>query len=152
MRTSLNPVPAEVERIFAKCGLYRHQIHRDPRGSLVAIEELADVPFTIARVYYLFGTAAGEARGFHAHRRLDQWAICVAGACTIKVDDGSATHDVRLDSPNLGLRIGPMVWHEMRDFSPDCVLMVLAAAPFDETDYVRDYGEFRRLASATHSA
>jgi dTDP-4-dehydrorhamnose 3,5-epimerase len=35
-----------------------------------------------------------------------------------------------------------MVWHEMSDFSADCVLMVVADAPYDEADYIRDYGEF----------
>lgn len=139
-------LPVEVERIFADCSLYRHNSHGDSRGSLIAIEELTDVPFTIARVYYLFGIAPGGARGFHAHRILDQWAICVAGACTMTVDDGSGRREVRLDAPDLGLRIGPMIWHEIRDFSPDCVLMVLAAAPYDECDYVRDYEEFQRLS------
>jgi dTDP-4-dehydrorhamnose 3,5-epimerase len=41
-----------------------------------------------------------------------------------------------------------MVWHEMDDFTPDCVLMVLADAPYDEADYIRDHGEFMRLAGS----
>ncbi len=31
----------------------------DERGSLVALEAARDVPFSIARVYYIFGTQAG---------------------------------------------------------------------------------------------
>ena len=49
----------------------------DERGSLVAVEigmEKA-VPFDIKRVYYIYRTAFGESRGFHAHKSLKQVAI-----------------------------------------------------------------------------
>ena len=55
--------------------------------------------------------------------------------------------EVRLDDPAIGLTLPPMVWHEMSDFSPDCVLMVLASAAYDEADYIRDYAEFAALAN-----
>jgi len=35
-----------------------------------------------------------------------------------------------------------LIWREMYDFSPDCVLLVLASEHYDEDDYIRDYGEF----------
>ena len=118
----------------------------DERGSLVAIEQHSDVPFAIARVYYLFGTCEGVTRGLHAHRSLRQFAVAVRGSCTMLLDDGNRRATLRLDDPALGLLIGPMVWREMSDFSDDCVLMVLADAPYDEADYVRDYDRFLELA------
>ena len=30
----------------------------------------------------------------------------------------------------------------MKDFSPDCVLVVLASEHYDESDYIRDYYKF----------
>ena len=36
----------------------------------------------------------------------------------------------------------------MYDFSPDCVLMVLADQLYDESDYVRDYEVFLKEAGA----
>lgn len=39
------------------------------------------------------------------------------------------------------------MWREMYDFSKDCVLMVLADCHYDESDYIRDYDEFMRVAS-----
>ena len=125
------------------CRLIPLTVKGDERGSLVALETDRDVPFTIERVYYLFGTKPGVARGFHAHRKLRQLAIAVSGACTMLLDDGEERQELRLASPDVALTIPPMVWHEMRDFSPDCVLMVLADAPYDEADYIRDYDEFR---------
>ena len=117
-------------------------VRSDERGNLVAIEGGREVPFDIARVYYLYGTAAGVERGFHAHKRLRQMAIAVSGSCTMMLDDGTTRTDVRLDHPAVGVMIEPMVWHEMRDFSGDCVLLVLADAAYDEGDYIRDHDQF----------
>jgi len=114
----------------------------DDRGGLVAIEELTHIPFSLKRVYYIFGTKAGVERGFHAHKELIQMAVCVKGSCTMMLDNGDEKADVKLDSSSKGILIEPMVWHEMRDFSSDCVLLVLASDVYDEADYVRDYNEF----------
>lgn len=116
----------------------------DDRGSLVALEGSKLVPFSIQRVYYLFATKPGVSRGFHAHRQLQQLAICVTGHCRMVLDDGRARQDAWLDSPTKGLLIGNMIWREMHDFSPDCVLLVLADSHYDEADYIRDYDKFRQ--------
>lgn len=120
----------------------------DERGSLIALEAATGVPFDIRRVYYIFGTGHGVVRGKHAHRRLRQWAVCVAGACTFTLDDGKCRSEVRLDTPDRALEIGPMTWREMHDFTADAVLLVLASDPYDERDYIRDYQDFVELVSA----
>lgn len=114
----------------------------DERGSLVVLEGGKTVPFEIKRVYYIFGTQPGVARGFHAHRKLRQVAACVTGKCRMVLDDGKKRDEAWLDSPNKGLVIKDMVWHEMHDFSSDCVLLVLASDHYDETDYIRLYSNF----------
>ena len=123
-----------------------HWIHfsllGDERGSLVALEEEITVPFKIRRVYYIFGTKLGVSRGFHAHRHLRQLVVCVTGRCRMVFDDGNLRQEAWLDSPTQGLLIGSMVWHEMHDFSPECVLLVMASECFDEDDYIRDYQVF----------
>ncbi|WP_039925236.1 sugar 3,4-ketoisomerase [Alishewanella aestuarii] len=116
----------------------------DERGSLVAIESLSNVPFEIQRVYYIFGTEKGISRGFHAHKNLQQLAICVAGKCRMLLDDGKTKESVWLTSPKQALIIGENIWREMHDFSDDCVLLVLASQHYDENDYIRDYSEFLR--------
>lgn len=114
----------------------------DERGSLVAFETDRDVPFPINRVYYIFGTKEHVARGFHAHRKLKQVAVCVKGQCRMVLDDGQTREETLLNSPTKGLLIGDLVWREMHDFSHDCVLLVLASEHYDESDYIRDYEEF----------
>jgi len=113
----------------------------DERGILIAIEGGIDLPFDIARVYYLLGSS-GAARGFHAHLALDQLLVCAAGSVRVIIDDGRDRQEVVLDRPDVGLHVGKMKWREMHDFSPDCVLLVLASAHHDEADYIHDYRQF----------
>ena len=130
------------------CELVSLAVRGDRRGSLIALEgRSAQVPFDIARVYYVFATAPGIERGFHAHHALNQMAIAVSGSCTMHFDDGREKRAVRLDRRDVAVTIPPMVWHEMHDFSADCVLLVLADAAYDEADYIRDYATFIKLKS-----
>lgn len=124
------------------------QVLGDDRGSLVALESGKEIPFEVKRVYYIFDTKKGVARGFHAHKALKQVAVCVRGHCRFILDDGVNKEEIVLSSPQQGLLIEDMVWHEMHDFSEDCVLMVLASEHYDETDYIRDYDVFLRSACA----
>jgi dTDP-4-dehydrorhamnose 3,5-epimerase-like enzyme len=114
----------------------------DGRGSLVALESHHLIPFDIKRVYYIFATQQGIARGFHAHKQLKQVAVCVTGHCRMVVDDGIQREEVWLDSATKGILIEDMVWREMHDFSEDCVLLVLASEYYDEADYIRNYDDF----------
>ena len=115
----------------------------DERGGLVAMDQTSGVPFDIRRVYYVLGTRPGVTRGLHAHKKLHQIAVCVAGSCRMTLDDGVEREDVIMDSSKVAVDLPPMLWHEMHDFSVDCVLLVLASDYYDESDYIRDYIKFK---------
>ena len=125
--------------------LIQLQSHGDDRGSLVSLEEQKNIPFPIKRVYYMFDTKDKVRRGFHAHKQLKQLAIVLKGSCRFLLDDGKEKIEMLLDNPAQGLYIESFIWREMFDFSDDCVLMVLADAFYDESDYVRDYEEFTNM-------
>lgn len=114
----------------------------DHRGSLVVAEANKNIPFNIQRLYYIFGAHSDVPRGFHAHKQLQQIAFCIQGSCKILMDNGKQKQEVILSQSNRGLKIPPMVWHEMHNFSEDCILLVLASEHYDENDYIRDYQEF----------
>lgn len=118
----------------------------DERGSLLAVEGNKNVPFEIKRVYYIYGTREGVARGFHAHKELKQVAICLNGRCRFVMDDGVHKSEVVLASPSQGLLIDAMQWHEMYDFSPECILLVLASDIYNDSDYIRSYDEFLAIS------
>lgn len=116
--------------------------HGDSRGQLVAIEGMQDLGFPIERVYYIFQTLPGVRRGYHAHKKLQQYLICMNGSCKILLDNGREKEVVELNDPSVGLYIGPSTWREMYDFAQGTVLTVLASMRYDEKDYIRNYDEF----------
>jgi dTDP-4-dehydrorhamnose 3,5-epimerase-like enzyme len=113
----------------------------DSRGDLTIIEAQNDVPFDIKRIYYLTNLSPNMSRGYHAHRDLQQLAVCLVGNCRVLLDDGCKKCWVELGSDR-AIRIEPMIWHEMHDFSDDCVFLVMASDKYDEGDYIRDYTNF----------
>jgi dTDP-4-dehydrorhamnose 3,5-epimerase-like enzyme len=121
----------------------------DARGQLVALEAFRNIPFEIKRVYYLFDTQSQVARGFHAHKKLTQVLICLSGTCRIILDNGHIREEAWMNSPTQGLIIRDMTWREMHDFSPGCVLLVLADAYYDESDYIRNYSDFLAMGRAS---
>lgn len=128
--------------------LINFEVMGDETGSLVAIEGMGNIPFEVKRVYYIFGTTSNAVRGKHAHRNLQQLIFCPVGSCEFTLDDGVERRTVRLQMPNQGLYIKGNIWREFSAFSPDCVVMVLASAIFDESDYIRDYQEFLKEVKA----
>ncbi|WMU71379.1 FdtA/QdtA family cupin domain-containing protein [Enterobacter bugandensis] len=121
------------------------QIHGDERGSLVSLERNSNIPFDIRRVYYIFDTENGVTRGYHAHKKLKQMAIVLKGSCDFILDDGNERVSITLNNPAQGLLINSFIWREMKNFTPDCVLMILADNEYDESDYIRDYDQFRSM-------
>lgn len=119
----------------------------DERGQLVALESARNVPFEIKRVYYLTALASDSPRGFHAHKALRQLAICLSGSCKMLFDNGTQREVTTMSSFSQGILIEPGIWHEMHDFSSDCIFMVLASDYYDEADYIRDYADFLRWSN-----
>jgi dTDP-4-dehydrorhamnose 3,5-epimerase len=122
-------------------------IRGDKDGWLIALESERNIPFPIKRAYYIFDTQPGVRRGKHAHRSLRQAMICIAGTVDVLLDDGATHETVHLDRNDRALMLDPMVWHEMHDFSPGCVLLVLAETWYDESDYIRDYAQFKQACA-----
>jgi hypothetical protein len=58
------------------------------------------------------------------------------------LDDGGMTQAVDLEGAARGLVIGNHIWHELTDFAPGTVVLVLASTSYFEGEYLRDYGAF----------
>jgi acetyltransferase-like isoleucine patch superfamily enzyme/dTDP-4-dehydrorhamnose 3,5-epimerase-like enzyme len=123
----------------------------DLRGSLSVGEFTSQVPFAPQRYFMVFDVPGKHVRGEHAHRRCHQFLICARGSLSVVVDDGSASEEVVLDAPEIGLYIPPMTWAVQYKYSADALLLVFASEKYDPADYIRDYDEFL-LASAAGAA
>lgn len=116
----------------------------DHRGKLIIAEEVNHIPFDIKRVYCVLDVNDGKPRGFHAHKELRQLAICIKGSCDFVLDDGLERTTIKMKDAKQGLLIEPMIWHEMHNFSNDCVILVIANDIYHESDYIRNYNDFSK--------
>lgn len=127
---------------FRECG--------DERGNLVVIEgDGLDIPFSIARVFYMYGSDDAVIRGEHANRNSQFVLINVCGTSKVKIDNGNEEKVIELNKPKMGLYIDKMIWKEMYDFSADSILLVLASEHYDEQEYIRNYDEYIKILNET---
>lgn len=117
----------------------------DERGKLVVVEGNIDIPFSIKRVFYIYGSDETVIRGQHANINSEFVLINVAGTSKIMITDGNKKEIVKLSKPMEGVYIPKMIWKEMYDFSKDSVLLVLASTHYDGTEYIRDFEEYKKL-------
>jgi len=131
-------------------GVSLHRMPRvaDIRGSLTVGEFDRSIPFTVKRYFMVFDVPSMETRGEHAHRECHQFLICVRGSCAIVADDGTHRQEFLLDRPDVGVHLPPMVWGIQYKYSADAVLLVYASHYYDNSDYIRNYSEFRQLVGA----
>lgn len=121
----------------------------DNRGSLIALENLKEIPFEIKRIYYIYDTKPEFPRGAHAHRELEQVLIMIEGSCELVLNDGKNIKNIILNRPDMGIFIGKNMWREMKNFSYGAKLLVLASDFYNEKEYIRDYEEFLRNINDT---
>lgn len=121
----------------------------DPRGNLTVVEQLNQVPFEIARVYWTYDIPGGGRRGGHAHRTCEEVVIAVSGSFDVELFDGKERHVYHLNHPYQGLYIGTGVWRTLEDFSSGAVCLVVASELFDEDEYIYDYDEFLKFTGCS---
>ena len=109
-------------------------------------EGASDIPFDIARTYWVYDVPGGESRGGHAHKRCLEFLVAVSGSFFVTLDDGKGRVETFcLNHPWEGLLIETGVWRTLDDFSSGAVCMVLASEKFEEEDYIREYDEFKAV-------
>ena len=124
-------------------------IDADGDGVLV-VAEGAQLPFQIQRMF-MIAAPANAKRGHHAHRLCFQFVVCGRGAVDVVCDDGKDRKTFSLDHPELALLIPPALWVEIDVKQDELVLIVLCDRPYEEQDYISDYGEFQSLRKAARA-
>lgn len=126
------------------CYLIEIQKIADHRGNLGVVESHT-LPYKFKRVYYLYDVPSEAYRGGHAHKNQMAFLIALSGSFDVVLNDGYHTKTVTLNKPKEGLLIATNIWRELSNFSSGSVCLVLASDDFDESDYIRDFEEFKRV-------
>ena len=117
----------------------------DKRGNLSVIEEWKNIPFKIARTYWIYDVPGGEARGGHAYRENQEFIVALSGSFDVILDDGKERKTYPLNRSYYGLYVPKGIWREMNNFSTNSLALILASTPYDPGDYVYDYKQFKSL-------
>lgn len=112
------------------------------KGNITPVHSGINLPFEIARIFYLYDIPGGEARGAHAHRECHQFLVAASGSFEVVLDDGYNKRTVTLNRPYFGLHIPPGIWAAEQVFSSGSICLVLTSHIYDEADYIRDYASF----------
>lgn len=114
-------------------------------GYITVAEAQENIPFEIKRVYWTYYTPNDIQRGGHAHKILKQIIFAVSGIITFTTEDIYGKKETFiLDSPNKGLFLPEKTWRDIQ-FSHNAVLLCIASEQYSVDDYIRDYGEFKKI-------
>lgn len=109
----------------------------------IGVIELNTVPYDIKRVFYLFDVPSSARRGGHAHKNLKQTMIALSGSFDVVLKDGTKVQKVTLNKPDVAMLVHNNIWSELENFSSGAVCMVIASDIYDESDYIRNYKDFK---------
>ncbi len=117
----------------------------EPNGSLIAVTGGKELPFPIARVFFLFDVPKGQVRGDHAHRECHQVMMAIQGRVEVEIHDAKENKKYLLDSATKALWVPPMFWARQRYLDTGTLLTVFTDQPYSESDYIRKFSEFQKL-------
>ena len=116
----------------------------DKRGNLSIIEEDKQIPFKIARSYWIYDVPGGEVRGGHAYKENQEFIVALSGSFDVILDNGIEKKIYHLNRSYYGLYVPKGWWRSMENFSTNSLALILASTVYNREDYIYDYEEFKK--------
>ncbi|WP_313636316.1 FdtA/QdtA family cupin domain-containing protein [Empedobacter sp.] len=120
----------------------------DKRGNLSFFEGNNQLPFEIARTYWIYDVPGGEVRGSHAFKNQNEFIIALSGSFDVVINDGEKEERFSLNRSYHGLLVSKKVWRKLENFSTNSLALIVSDKKYDENDYIRDFDEFKKLINA----
>ncbi|MBP2618696.1 hypothetical protein BBH99_04535 [Chryseobacterium contaminans] len=117
----------------------------DKRGNLSFLEHPNQLPFEIARTYWIYDVPGGELRGSHAFKEQQEVIIALSGSLDVVIHDGKEEKVYSLNRSYYGLYIPKMYWRRLENFSTNSLALIVSDKSYDENDYIRDFEIFKQL-------
>ncbi len=117
----------------------------DPRGNLSFFEHPNQLPFDIARTYWIYDVPGGESRGSHAFKKQQEFIIALSGSFDIVLHDGINEEKFTLNRSYYGLYIPNLYFRRLENFSTNSLALIVSDKAYNENDYVRNFEEFKKL-------
>ncbi|MDY0933040.1 FdtA/QdtA family cupin domain-containing protein [Chryseobacterium sp. CFBP8996] len=120
----------------------------DKRGNLSFFEHPNQLPFVIARTYWIYDVPGGEARGSHAFKDQQEFIVALSGSFDIILHDGKNEIKFSLNRSYKGLFVPKMYWRSLENFSTNSLALIVSDKPYNANDYIRDFEQFKVLKNA----
>lgn len=117
----------------------------DPRGNLSFFENSNQIPFDINRTYWIYDVPGGEMRGGHAFKKSHEFIIALSGSFDVVLNDGEKEMRFSLNRSYYGLYVPNLIWRKLENFSTNSLALIVSSIPYDDNDYIRDFGEFKKV-------
>lgn len=117
----------------------------DKRGNLSFFENENQIPFKIARTYWIYDVPGGEVRGSHAFRKQQEFIVALSGSFDIVLNDGEGEKIYSMNRSYYGLYVPKMYWRRLENFSTNSLALIVSDRLYDGNDYIRDFEEFKEL-------
>lgn len=117
----------------------------DPRGNLSFFESPKQLPFEIARTYWIYDVPGGETRGSHAFKEQQEFIVALSGSFDIVLHDGEKEEKFSLNRSYYGLYIPEMYWRRLENFSTNALALIVSDKQYHGDDYIRDFDDFKQL-------
>jgi dTDP-4-dehydrorhamnose 3,5-epimerase-like enzyme len=117
----------------------------DERGNLSFFENDKQIPFSIARAYWIYDVPGGEIRGGHAYHSLQEVIVALSGSFDVVLNDGNEQRSFTLNRSYTGLYVPKEIWRHMENFSTNSLALIVADQRYNEKEYIRDIEQFRQL-------
>lgn len=123
----------------------------DERGNLSFFENAQHIPFSIVRTYWIYDVPGGEVRGGHAYRTYQEFIVALSGSFDVVLHDGFREQRFTLNRSYFGLYVPRMIWRHMENFSTNSLALIVADGMYSETEYIRDFDQYKALQNVTET-
>jgi dTDP-4-dehydrorhamnose 3,5-epimerase-like enzyme len=117
----------------------------DERGNLSFFENEKQIPFSIARAYWIYDVPGGGVRGGHAYKTLHEFIVALSGSFDVILNDGREEKKFSLNRSYTGLYVPKMIWRYMENFSTNSLALIVADQSYKDQEYIRNFEIFLSL-------
>jgi dTDP-4-dehydrorhamnose 3,5-epimerase-like enzyme len=116
----------------------------DNRGNLTFFEDNGSLPFKIERVFWTYDVSGGQKRGGHAYYRQNEFIVALSGSFDVVITyPNGETQTYGLNRSYYGIYVPAQTWRHLENFSTNALSLHASDSSFDETDYIREFKEYR---------
>ena len=115
------------------------QVVNDENGSIMIAENLS---FEVKRTFVIY-MKVGRQRGGHANYECEQLFTVISGEVVLRVETAEGKEEYHMRQNGRGVYVPALAWRTLMAKTRFACVLVHASTVFDESDYIRDYEEFK---------